>query len=51
MFSPDTILDLVMLYHVDTELTATLVKACFKRGDCVDQGMLEYAIMMPQLRE
>ncbi len=51
MFSPDTIFDLAMLYNADVELTAALVKACFKRGDCDNQGMLEYAIMMPQLRE
>ncbi len=51
MFSPDTILDLVMLDHTDVELTATLMKACFKRGYCVNQGMLEYAIMMPHLRD
>ena len=51
MFSPDTILNLEMLYHADVDLTATLVKDCFKRGDCVNQGILEYAIMMPQLRD
>jgi hypothetical protein len=51
MFLPDTILDLGMLYHAGIELTTALVKACFKRGDCVNQGILEYAIMMTKLRE
>ena len=40
-----------MLYHADAELTNHLVKASMKKkGDCVNEDMLKYAIFVSQIK-
>ena len=40
-----------MLYHADAELTRILVKMCIKNKDNVNRDMLEYAILVSQIKE
>ena len=41
-----------MLYHVDAELTNHLVKVSMKKkGDCVNEDMLKYAIFVKKIKE
>ena len=41
-----------MLYYVDAELTNHIVKASMKKkGGCVNEDMLKYAIFVSQIKE
>ena len=41
-----------MLYYADAELTKHIVKASMKKkGDCVNEDMLKYAIFVSQIKE
>ena len=41
-----------MLYHADAELTNHTAKASMKKkGDCVNEDMLKYAIFVLQIKE
>ena len=41
-----------MLYHADAELTNHLVKASMKKkGGCVNEDMLTYAIFVSHIKE